>query len=44
MNTEIGPLLSDKIFFGELLNCSLPGLEGIPSAAASEMLCISFVT
>ena len=35
MNTEIGPLLSDKIFFGELLNCSLPGLEGIPSAAAS---------
>lgn len=32
--TTIGPKLTDERFFGELVNCTLPGLEEIPAAAA----------
>ena len=33
--TMVGPLLTDERFFGELLNCTFPGLEEIPAAAAA---------
>ena len=35
MSTNIGPLLTDAKFFGELLDTTQPGLEGIPAAAAA---------
>ena len=31
----VGPKLTDARFFGELVDCTLPGLEGIPAAAAA---------
>ena len=30
-----GPLLTDSVFFVECLDCTQPGLEGIPTAAAA---------
>lgn len=35
MDTMIGPKLTDAKFFGELIDCTLPGLEGVPAAAAA---------
>lgn len=34
INEIIGPKLTDARFFGELIDCSIPGLEEIPKAAA----------
>lgn len=34
-NSATGPLLSDTRFFGELIDCTQPGLEEIPEAAAA---------
>lgn len=36
MNQMMGPRLSDAKFFGELIDCTLSGLEDIPDAVAEE--------
>ncbi len=35
MDTTIGPRLTDERLFGELLDTTVPGLSGIPAAAAA---------
>ena len=36
MDIKTGPRLTDAKFFGELIDCCLPGLEGIPAAVDNE--------
>ena len=35
MDTTIGPRITDERMFTELLDCTVPGLSGIPAAAAA---------
>lgn len=36
MDKKVGPRISDAKFFGEMIDCCLPGLEGIPEAVDNE--------